>query len=258
MSQEPESRTHTSLNAIKHGCRSRQLLLPHEDPNDWIRLREVYVAEFDPRTPWMEQLLEEAVRNHWFLQRNQRNLHFAQVDLPEDPRFWNAEDHHQLALFTRYQTTAERAYHRALARLRSYHKDQLAARVRQDKSEVPKATQPPKKEPEPVVIEQWVEVRKIENRPITQFHPSNDELEERLKTTQPTPQFVHRRIFFPEGVPSQYQWTRPRKSHVTNGGLAIQRMTVETWLSLREIERKTGHAVSTGEPTLLDWRDKQA
>jgi site-specific recombinase XerD len=41
---------------------------------------------------------------------------------------------------TRYQTTAERTFHRALARLRSFHKDYLAAQLLEQKSEAPKPT----------------------------------------------------------------------------------------------------------------------
>lgn len=111
---------------------------------------------------------------------------------------------------------------------------------------------------QPVVIEQWVEIRRIENQPVTQFYPSNEEMEKRIETANPKPDFIYRRLFFPDGVPAQYQWTRPRKGQATNGGLAMQRMTVDTWLSLRAMERETGHAVSTGQVTLRDWRESQS
>ncbi|HEX4809799.1 MAG TPA: hypothetical protein VH325_12760 [Bryobacteraceae bacterium] len=256
MPEEPKRRTRTSLNTLKHGCRSRQFLLPHEDPNDWMKLRDKYVAQYDPQTPFILELLEDTVRAHWFLQRNQSNFYLTQADLPEDPREWTAEDHHQIALFSRYQTTAERTFNRALGRLTSFHKDYLAQHDRQQKTEAPTPKTAKQTKSEPTVIEQWVEVRKIDNSPVTQFYPSNEEMEQRIKTAQPTPQLVYRRLFFPDGVPIQYQWTRPRKGQSANGGLAMQRMTVETWLSLREKERETGHAVSTGQPTLRDWRDQ--
>lgn len=121
----------------------------------------------------------------------------------------------------------------------------------------PKAPKTPKKEvvEEPVVVELWVEVRKLDNKVVTEFYPSNDELQQQIEESNPKPALVYRRLFFPDGVPTQYQWTRPRKGQATNGGLAIQRMTLETWLSLREKERETGLAESTGELTLRDWRD---
>jgi hypothetical protein len=253
--------TLTSLNSIKHGSRSKQLLLPHEDPNEWIKMREMYMEEFQPQTEFLEQLLEEAVKAHWLFKRNQNNLYVVQVDLPEDPRLWGPEDHHQIALFTRYQTAAERAYHRALARLRSYHKDQVRKQqISEDegKKEDMKAARAPKQAyEEPVVMEQWVEVRRIDNKVVTQFFPPNDELEQMINEAEPKPTLVYRRLFFPDGVPAQYQWTRPRKGQGTNGGLAVQRMTVETWLSLRAKERASGLAESTGQATLGHWRDRQ-
>jgi hypothetical protein len=39
--------------------------------------------------------------------------------------------------------------------------------------------------------------------------------------------------------------------------MAIQRMTVATWLSLRAKERESGLAESTGQVTLRDWRGRQ-
>jgi hypothetical protein len=254
MPESPSPRTKTSLHEVKHGCRSQQQLLPHEDPNAWMKLRDTYIQEFDPQTPFMVELVDEAVRMHWISKRNQTNFRLVQIDFPEDVREWTAEDHHQLALFARYQTTAERSFSRALARLRSFHKDQ-------QKSEELKAPKPEKARKsgknEPVVVEQWVEVRRINNEPVTQFYPSNEELEKRIEAAKPKPDFVYRRLFFPDGVPIQYQWTNPRKGQSANGGLAMQRMTTETWLSLREKEREAGHAVSTGQPTLRDWRDKE-
>ncbi|HEX4810698.1 MAG TPA: hypothetical protein VH325_17310 [Bryobacteraceae bacterium] len=252
--QTPKPRTKTSLNSVKHGCRSQQQLLPHEDPDAWIKMRDVYVAEYDPQTPFMTELMDEAVRTHWFLKRNRANLHLVQVDLPEDVREWTPEDHHQIALFMRYQTAAEHSFNRALARLCSYHKD----RQKSDEVKMPKPEKAPKSgKNEPVVIEQSIEVRRINNEPVTQFYPSNEEMEKRIETAKPKPDLVYRRLFFPDGVPIQYQCTNPRKGQSANGGLAMQRMTVETWLSLREKEREAGHAVSTGQPTLRDWRDRQ-
>jgi hypothetical protein len=92
---------------------------------------------------------------------------------------------------------------------------------------------------------------------VTQFYPSNDELEQTIAATEPKPALVYRRLFFPDGVPAAYQWTCPRKGQATNGGLAIQRMSVDTWLGLRAEERESGHAVSSGRLTLRDWREEE-
>jgi hypothetical protein len=229
--------------------RSGQPLLAHEDPAEWKRLRDTYAAEYDPQTPFLEELMDEAARAHWFLKRTQTNLHLAQIDLAEDPRDWAADDHQRMTLFLRYQTMAELSFNRALARLRSFHKDRRTGEA----AAAPKAAKQGQSEPR--VVEQWVEVRRIDNQPVTQFFPSNEEMEQRIESANPKPDLVYRRLFFPDGVPIQYQWTRPRNGQAANGGMAMQRMTVETWLGLRAQERETGHAVSTGGATLRDWRE---
>jgi hypothetical protein len=248
-----QSRGRPELNATQHGCRSQQLLLPHEDPAEWFGLRDMYLDEYDPQTTFIAELMEEAVRMHWFLKRAQTNQYKVQCKLPEDPLEWTAEHHHQIALFTRYQTTAERSFNRALNMLRSCHKDQL----RREEKAAPKAEKQEKKSNgQPVTIEQWIEVRNVNDDVVTEFYPSNEELQQRIETAKRTPDFVYRRLFFPDGVPIEYQWTRPRGGMSTNGGFSMQRMTVETWLSLRQKERETGRALSTGRPTLRDWRDE--
>jgi hypothetical protein len=213
-------------------------------------MRQMYMVEYNPQSAFLEQLVDDVVRARWIFERNQFNVHIVQVDLSEDPRLWQNDDHHQLALFMRYQTTAERSFNRALARLESHCKMQKTS----DDVKPPKAA---KKEAtkDPVVIEQWVEVRRIDGQVVTEFYPSNDELEQQLEASDPKPDLVYRRLFFPDGIPTPYQWTKPRKGQAANGGLAIQRMTLETWLSLREKERETGHAESGGELTLRNWRD---
>ena len=105
--------------ALKHGCRSNQLLLEHEDPEEWMRMLDRYVEEYQPQTEFMEELVLEAAQAHWFFKRTQTNFHQTQAKLPQDPTTWTAENHHQIALFLRYQTTAERSHQRALAKLQS-------------------------------------------------------------------------------------------------------------------------------------------
>lgn len=254
MSENPPKAQYTSLSTIKHGGRSEQLLLKREDPNQFLDLHETYMQEFDPQSKFLQELLDQAVRMHWFFLRAQHNLGVTEAGLPEDPREWNADHHHQLALFMRYQTAAERGYHRALARLRSYHKDQLKAQSQPPKvAKERKESKPAETEPE--VIEQWIEVRITPNGVVTEFYPSNDELEQLIENCVPKPELVYRRLSFPDGVPALYQWTRPRTGQAVNGGLAIQRMTLDIWRGLRDQERASGHAESTGQPTLLDQRD---
>ncbi|MGC2661328.1 MAG: hypothetical protein WA324_25520 [Bryobacteraceae bacterium] len=257
--------------ALKHGCRSSQLLLPHEDPKEWARMLERYVEEYQPQSAFLEELVLEAAQAHWFFKRTQTNFHQTQMKLPQDPTTWTAENHHQIALFLRYQTTAERSHQRALAKLQSYQRMQWQREQWRARTQVPVREQGPApaapaaaavKEAakpvavKPVFMEQWVEIRNVNNRIVADFTPTNDELAVEIEKKTPKPTLLYRRLNFPNGVPSYYQWVRPRKGMATGGGMAMQRMTLETWEKLREVERQTGFAESTGKVTLRDWRDE--
>jgi hypothetical protein len=66
----------------------------------------------------------------------------------------------------------------------------------------------------------------------------------------PPPEFVYRRINFPDGIPDEYRWTNSQASpeRLKRGGCGIQRMTVDTWLNIIEREklRDDGHIGPTG------------
>src|SRR5437660_5541495 len=60
----------------------------------------------------------------------------------------------------------------------------------------------------------------------------------------PAPEYVYRRMFFPDRVPDEYAWTCTMNPEVrAYGGLAIQRMAIEDWLEViqKEAERGDGH-----------------
>ena len=107
-----------------------------------------------------------------------------------------------------------------------------------------------------MIVEQWIEVRNVDNQMVVDFYPTNDELAVRIEQKKVKPTLLYRRLHFPNGVPAYYQWVRPRKGMAARGGMAMQRMTLETWEGLREVERKTGFAESTGKATLRDWREE--
>jgi hypothetical protein len=94
-------------------------------------------------------------------------------------------------------------------------------------------------------LEQWVEVRiEPNNQVTTTLYPSNDKLIELGQAMLPPPEFVYRRINFPDGIPHQYDWTGVRDDlHRQLGGCCLQRMTVRTWLEQidKEFLRLDGH-----------------
>jgi hypothetical protein len=100
-----------------------------------------------------------------------------------------------------------------------------------------------------VRLEQWVEVRTVDGKTETQLYPSNAKLIERGKSMLPPPDFVYRRLNFPDGIPPEYDWVGViDENHRQRGGMGIQRMTIDTWLELvdSEAQRGDGHLSPTG------------
>jgi hypothetical protein len=108
----------------------------------------------------------------------------------------------------------------------------------------------PKKQKKIVRLEQWVEVRIIDGKTVTQLYPSNEKLIKDGQKMWPAPEFVYRRLNFPDGIPPEYLWTMidPTPEQLKRGGCGIQRMTVDTWLDVIEQEklRDDGHIGPTG------------
>ena len=107
----------------------------------------------------------------------------------------------------------------------------------------------PKKQRKIVKLDQWVEIRIVDGRTVTTLYPPNAQLIRRGQQMLPPPEFVYRRLHFPDGVPPEYWWTCSQEpERRARGGLGTQRMTVETWLTVveREKARADGHIGPTG------------
>ena len=94
-----------------------------------------------------------------------------------------------------------------------------------------------KKQRKIIRLEQWIEVHVIDGKTVTTLYPSNEELIKRGQGMLPPPEYVYRRICFLHGVPPEYFWITEEASKRENGGLAIQRLTVKTWLQAIEEEK---------------------
>ena len=83
----------------------------------------------------------------------------------------------------------------------------------------------------------------IDGKTVTTLYPSNEELLEEKERMSVPPTLVYRRLNFVDGVPPEYLWTTNDPVTVEYGGLATQRIRLETWLELIEIEKasETGH-----------------
>jgi len=102
-----------SQNARTHGLSSLTsvfVLLPGEDPKEWVQLVHDLTSEFQPASRTERILVTDMAQSHWLTQRA-INLQTSHI---EDPKAF--------ALYLRYQTTHHRAYYRALKQLLALQK----------------------------------------------------------------------------------------------------------------------------------------
>jgi hypothetical protein len=104
----------SSQNARKHGLSSLTsifVMMPGEDPHEWVQLVDDLNQEFQPATRTERILVNDMAQSHWLTQRA-INLQTSHI---EDPK--------SFALYLRYQTTHHRAYYRALKQLVALQKE---------------------------------------------------------------------------------------------------------------------------------------
>ncbi len=109
----PAGKERSSQNARTHGLSSLTslfVMLPGEDPNEWVQLVDDLNYEFQPASRTERILVNDMAQSHWLTQRA-INLQTSHI---EDPKAF--------ALYLRYQTTHHRAYFRALKQLMALQK----------------------------------------------------------------------------------------------------------------------------------------
>ena len=108
-----EGKAIAAQNNVRHGLTGAFAVLPNEDQSAFDRLAKDLRKEYEPRSTSEDILVDGLAQHHWLIQRALRlqNELFATSD-PADPGVQK-----QLALYIRYQTTNERAFHRCLAEL---------------------------------------------------------------------------------------------------------------------------------------------
>lgn len=106
--------------------RSQKLILEDERQEDFDGLAAGWRAEYGDEGQAAESLLERVILNDWFLRRAERRHIEAEADLGAvHPLEWTEEQHHQIELYLRYKTSAERSFYRALSALRGLRKDKI-------------------------------------------------------------------------------------------------------------------------------------
>jgi hypothetical protein len=96
----------SSRNSLKHGLASGTLIIPGEDQTAFDALLNDLLAEHQPANTTEEMLVHELAQSFWLAQRA---LRFQNECFTE-----NGVDEKRLALFLRYHTTHQRAFHKAL------------------------------------------------------------------------------------------------------------------------------------------------
>jgi hypothetical protein len=147
--RSPEGKQNSSGNSLQHGLASGRVIVPGEDPAAFDKLLADLTQQHQPANPTEELLVLEMAQSWWLAQRAiQYQNHLFIPGNFDDKR---------LALFLRYQTTHERAFHRALNTLTQFQKD----RRREAQEFVSQKPQPAAKSvrqsaPEPTAIGQFV------------------------------------------------------------------------------------------------------
>lgn len=270
----PEGNSASSQNAIKHGLCSNQLILPDEDEQEWLAIKLGWLDDYCPQTHTSLILVLQAAEAEWLYLRARRRYNQAEqkiYDEQPDPFEWTVEQQKTIERFTRYRTTQERAFNRALRNIQAHRAIDVrcarlqldlcksrsleAARSRtaehraeQSLARAKKESQPKKAAPPPP-LEQWVQVTVEDGKPVTKFFPPNEELLKQYQTANPPPDLVYRRLEFVGSIPPAYHWAAESTPELfETGGAGIQRMTLDTWREVikREQASGTGHIGPTG------------
>lgn len=98
-----------------------------------------------------------------------------------------------------------------------------------------------KQSEKPVLLDQWIEVRLVDDKFVSTFYPSNEELEKERLDMDPEPTMVYRRLNFVDGVPPIYKWCLPSAETKVRGGFFIHRMGAEEWPKIMRRERELGN-----------------
>jgi hypothetical protein len=108
-----QGKSASSRNNFRHGFTGTFHLLPTENQSQFAGLLQGLRDEHAPATLTEALLVENMAQSFWLVQRAIAFQNECLVDLEISP----AEQERQLALYLRYQTTHQRAFHRCLSDL---------------------------------------------------------------------------------------------------------------------------------------------
>ncbi len=114
-----------SQNNFRHGLSGAFQVLPSESQPEFDALLEKLAAEHDPANPLEIELVQKMAQHFWLAQRAvrlQEKCFDANAELAP-------EKQQQFALYLRYQTTHERAFHKFTAELRTLRNEKRKSEI---------------------------------------------------------------------------------------------------------------------------------
>jgi hypothetical protein len=118
-----EGKAQSRMNALRHGLTAEQAVLPHEDENDYEKLREGMLESYAPENSAEQAIVEELANAYWRLLRMHRveNQYWDHLggcynrgDAGIAEALLHAPDKQTRSYF-RYYAQVERSYYKALA-----------------------------------------------------------------------------------------------------------------------------------------------
>jgi hypothetical protein len=172
-----EGKQKSSQNSTKHGCCSKRLLLPEEDPDEWEALKAGWLQSYDTSDPVSLTLVLTAAEAQWQQIRAQNAFSAAQHAIYEeqpDCTLWTEEHHRLYSKFQRYLSAAERSFLRAfheVQRLRRTQLKQQEVAFKQDLDNRRFALRQDKNRHETALIQAKVDLTHAKNRAATCSEP---------------------------------------------------------------------------------------
>ena len=125
--QTPEGKAKSAANRLSWGFASNTIIIPGEDPDEFRGLVEDFIAEHQPICVTEQVLVEKMAQQQWLSLRALRLQGEAFIyQACADIGFAVPKD---LGLLIRYQTSADRAFHRA-------HNELVKAKKQRSNSEI--------------------------------------------------------------------------------------------------------------------------
>jgi hypothetical protein len=97
-----------------------------------------------------------------------------------------------------------------------------------------------KKGIKPVHLDQWLEIEEIDGICTVKRYPPNHEFEELRQKMNPPAELIYRRMFFLNGIPSDYWQLCDKPGDENLSGLFLQRILPDEWASILDRETASG------------------